>query len=166
VGGGLPPSAAHNKRRDFMQSIRFDDGYKEFMINDDPNRVIRFNPADYGILERFDTASKEMMQELEALGDDIDLNPDGTPNVPESELEEAAKLLAKSRKIICDKIDYIFGSPVSEVAFGTQSPLSSVKGLPLFERFINAARPIIEKEVMAEQKASQKRVEKYTKQVK
>lgn len=148
-----------------MQSIRFDDGYKEFMINDDPDRVIRFNPADYGILERFDTASKEMMQELETIGNDFDLNPDGSPRVPESELEEAAKLLAKTRKVICDKVDYIFGSPVSEVAFGTQSPLSSVKGLPLFERFINAARPFIEKEVMAEQKASQKRIEKYTKQV-
>lgn len=149
-----------------MQSIRFDDGFKEFMINDDPNRVIRFNPADYGILERFNTAHKEMLSELEALGSDIDINPDGTPNVPENELEEAAKLLGKTRKIICDKVDYIFGNPVSEIAFGTQSPISSIKGLPLFELFINAARPYIEKEVMAEQKASQKRVEKYTKQVK
>lgn len=149
-----------------MQSIRFDDGYKEFMINDDPNRVIRFNPADYGILERFDIASKEMIQELETIGSDFDLNPDGTPRVPESEIEEAAKLLAKTRKVICDKVDYIFGSPVSEIVFGSQSPLSSVKGIPLFERFINAARPFIESEVIKEQKASQKRVEKYTKQVK
>ena len=27
-----------------MQSIRFDDGFKEFMINDDPNKIIRFDP--------------------------------------------------------------------------------------------------------------------------
>ena len=149
-----------------MQSIRFDDGYKEFMINDDPNRVIRFNPADYGILERFNIAHKEITKEMEALQADFDIKTDGTPDVPEDELNEAAEMLAKVRKLICDKVDYIFGSPVSEAAFGTQSPLSSVKGLPLFERFIRAAQPFIEKEVKAEQKASQKRVNKYTSQVK
>ena len=149
-----------------MQSLRFDDGYKEFMINDDPNRVIRFNPADYGIIERFNTARKNILTEMEKIQSDIDINPDGTPNVPEDELEEAAEMLGKTRKLICDQVDYIFGSPVSESAFGTQSPLSSVKGLPLFERFIRAAQPFIEKEVKAEQLASQKRINKYTKQVK
>ena len=149
-----------------MQSIRFDDGYKKFMINDDPNRVIRFNPADYGIIERFNTARKVILIEMEKIQGDIDINPDGTPNVAEDELGEAAELLSKTRKLICDQVDYIFGGPVSEAAFGTQSPLSSVKGLPLFERFIRAAEPFITKEVKAEQLASQKRVNKYTKQVK
>ena len=149
-----------------MQSIRFDDGYKEFMINDDPDRVIRFNPADYGIIERFNTARKVILIEMEKIQGDIDINPDGTPNVAEDELGEAAELLSKTRKLICDQVDYIFGGPVSDMAFGTQSPLSSVKGLPLFERFIRAAQPFIEKEVKAEQLASQKRINKYTKQVK
>ena len=54
-----------------MQSIRFDDGYKEFMINDDPNRVIRFNPADYGIIERFNTARKDIAAEMEKLEGDV-----------------------------------------------------------------------------------------------
>lgn len=149
-----------------MQSLRFDDGYKEFMINDDPNRVIRFNPADYGIIERFNTARKEIFNEMEKIQSDININPDGTPNVSEDELGEAAEILSKTRKLICDQVDHIFGSPVSDMAFGTQSPLSSVKGLPLFERFIRAAQPFIEKEVKAEQLASQKRINKYTKQVK
>ena len=149
-----------------MQSLRFDDGFREFMINDDPNRVIRFNPADYGILERFNTARKQILSEMEKIQGDIDINPDGTPNVAEDELKEAAQMLGQVRKLICDQVDYIFGSPVSESAFGTQSPLSSVKGLPLFEKFIKAVQPFIEKEVKAEQLASQKRVNKYTKQVK
>lgn len=149
-----------------MQNIRFDEGYKEFMINDDPNRIIRFNPADYGIIERFNTAHKEILTEMEKIQKDFNIKADGSPDVPEGELEEAAELMAKVRKIICDKIDYIFGNPVSEIVFGTQSPLSSVKGVPLFERFIMAAQPFIEKEVKAEQEASQKRVSKYTKQVK
>jgi len=149
-----------------MQSLRFDEGYKEFMINDDPNRVIRFNPADYGIIERFNKARKDIIAEMEKIQKDFDLKPDGSPDVPEDELEEAAGIIEKVRKLICDKIDYIFGNPVSEVVFGTQSPLSSVKGVPLFERFIQAAQPFIEAEVKAEQEASKKRIEKYTKQVK
>jgi hypothetical protein len=149
-----------------MQSIRFDDGYKEFMINDDPNKVIRFNPSDYGIIERFNTARKDILAEMDKLQKDFDIKPDGTPDVPEDELEEAAGMMSKARKLICDKVDYIFGNPVSEIAFGNQSPISMVKGVPLFERFIKAAQPFIEEEVKKEQIASQKRVEKYTKQVK
>ena len=98
-----------------MQSIRFDDGYKEFMINDDPNRVIRFNPADYGIIERFNTARKDILNEIEKLQKDFDIKPDGSPDVPEDELEEAAGMMSKVRKLICDKVDYIFGNPVSEL---------------------------------------------------
>lgn len=29
-----------------MESLKFDEGYKEYMINDDPDRVIRINPSD------------------------------------------------------------------------------------------------------------------------
>ena len=78
-----------------MQSIRFDDGYKEFMINDDPDRVIRFNPADYGIIERFNTARKDILIEMEKIQGDIDIKPDGTPDVPEDELNEAAEIWQK-----------------------------------------------------------------------
>ena len=35
-----------------MSSIIFDEGYRTFDINGDPNRVLRINPADIGILDR------------------------------------------------------------------------------------------------------------------
>lgn len=146
-----------------MQSIRFDDGYKEFMINDDPNKVIRFDPADFGIIERFNTAMKNIEEASETIKNDIDINPQGEPL---SELEEAAEAVAKVNKLIKDQIDYIFDSPVSDMVFGNKSPLALVKGVPLFERFIMAAKEVIEKEVKKEMEASQKRIEKYTKQVK
>ena len=41
-----------------MQSISFDEGYKEFCVNGDENRVVRFNPKDFGIVTRMqDTLS-------------------------------------------------------------------------------------------------------------
>jgi hypothetical protein len=146
-----------------MQSIRFDDGFKEFMINDDPNRVIRFNPADYGIIERFNNALKNIEKATESLENDVNIDSKGEPL---SELEEAAEAVAKVNKLIKDQIDYIFDSPVSDMVFGNKSPLALVKGVPLFERFIMAAKEVIEKEVKKEMEASQKRIEKYTKQVK
>ena len=36
-----------------MRSLNFNDGYESFMVNDDPNRVIRFNPADPEIINVF-----------------------------------------------------------------------------------------------------------------
>jgi len=146
-----------------MQSIRFDDGYKEFMINDDPNKVIRFDPTDFAIIERFNNAMKNIEKATENLENDVNIDSKGEPL---SELEEAAEAVAKVNKLIKEQIDYIFDSPVSEMVFGNKSPLALVKGVPLFERFIMAAKEVIEKEVKKEMEASQKRIEKYTKQVK
>lgn len=143
-----------------MQSLNFNDGFKEFMINNDPDRVIRFNPADFSILERFQEASERITSAQEDTAEGIEVKADGTVD---SELDEAVEMIAGINKLIKDQVDYIFDSKVSDIAFGNQSPLSMVKGAPLFERFIEAAQKHIEKEIMAEQKASQKRIEKYTK---
>lgn len=146
-----------------MQSISFEEGYKEFCINGDESRVIRFNPADYGIVERFNKAKKTIYAEIDKIEKDISIKADGAP---EDETEEAARLLSDLRELINSQVDYIFGSPVSESAFGVQSPISTVKGKFLFERFIEATEKIITPCIQAEQAASQKRIEKYTRQVK
>ena len=39
-----------------MQSINFDDGFKIFDINGNPDRTIRINTADIGILERLENS--------------------------------------------------------------------------------------------------------------
>lgn len=144
-----------------MQNLIIDDGFKSFMINDDPNKVIRFNPADFGIIERINTAYKEI-QAVQNIAEDIDLNPDGSPV---EMMESAANAVAKVSNTIKQQIDFIFDSPVSAVVFGNQSPLSMVKGKPFYERFLNIVKPEIVKSVEKEKEASQKRVQKYTKQV-
>lgn len=145
-----------------MQSIKFDEGYKEFCINDDDTRIVRFNPADYGILERFSEARKTIYEEIDKIEKDIEIKADGTPG---DETEDAAKLLSELRKLINTQVDYIFGAPVTDVAFGAQSPISTVGGKFLFERFIEASEKVITPCIKAEHQASQKRIEKYTKQV-
>ena len=146
-----------------MQSLHFDDGFKEFMINDDPKRVIKFNPSDFSILERYQEALENIKRVHAELSEDVEIKKDVTTG---EGLNEDVELIAKVNKLIREQVDYIFDSDVADIAFGNQSPLSMVKGVPLFERFITAAQMHIEKELESEMKASQKRVNKYTSQVK
>lgn len=145
-----------------MQNLNIDNGYKEFTINNDPNKVIRINLSDYSIVERINKAYEEI-DKITKINEDIELKSDGSPL---SELNKAAEIVSKINKAIKDQIDYIFDSPVSDMVFGNQSPLSTVNGVPLYERFLEAITPYIKEEIQKEQKASQKRIEKYTKVVK
>lgn len=131
-----------------MNNLNFDDGYKSFMINNDPNKVIRFNPTDYGMIERIEQSMK-IIDEANMSVNDIELNADGTPV-----LESASESVSKTSKIIKDQIDYVLGSNVSDIVFGKQSPLSTVKGKPLFERFLECVLPVVQKEIEKEIKAA------------
>ena len=139
-----------------MFNITIDDGYKEFTINNDPNRVIRFNPADIAIIERFEVAGRVMQEAAEKVSD-VPLQPDGRPT-----LEAAASAVAGVNQIIREQVDYIFNYPVSEAVFGKQSPLASVGGIPLFEQFLVAAMAYVKSEIRTEREASAARIAKYT----
>lgn len=142
-------------------NLIIDEGLKEFTINGDKNRVIRFNPSDYSLLSRIDEVYKRL-QTSEELKSTIEINNDGTPI---EYLGKAAEAVNKANEFIKDCIDYLFDSKVSDIVFGNQSPLSSVKGVPFYERFLNAAIPAIKEAIEEEREKSKKHIEKYTKAV-
>ena len=133
-----------------MKSINFDDGYKEFSINNDPERTIRFNPSDVAIVERLHKAS-EALEKL--VTENAELSAETS--------EDAAKAIERLDTAIKEQVDYIFNQPVSNKVFGNQSPMAPVGGKMLFERFLEAATPVIMSYVKAERKASEKRIGKY-----
>lgn len=149
-----------------MQNINFDEGYKEFTINNDENRIIKFNPSDIGILSRFDKASKIINDKMNVIDNDVELNTDGSVKNTQKNYEEAVELVNNINELIKEQINYIFASDVADIVFGLQSPISTVKGKPLFERFINAAYSFIEKDIKEEQKESLKRMKEYQKEYK
>lgn len=132
-----------------MQSISFDEGYKEFAINNDENRVIRFNPKDFGILTRME----DTLSDFEALEKKL---KDGNE-------EEFTNNLREAEKVVHEKIDSIFNANVHDIIFNHQSPISLVGGEFLFMRVIEALVPIVEKEVKYEMQKSEKRMSKYKK---
>ena len=129
-----------------MQSISFDEGYKEFAINNDENRVIRFNPKDFGILTRME----DTLSDFEALEKKL---KDGNE-------EEFTNNLREAEKVVHEKIDSIFNANVHEIIFNHQSPISLVGGEFLFMRVIEALVPIVEKEVKYEMQKSENRMSK------
>ena len=135
-----------------MQSVSFDEGYKEFAINNDENRVIRFNPKDFGILTRME----DTLSDFEALEKKL---KDGNE-------EEFTNNLREAEKVVHEKIDSIFNANVHDIIFNHQSPISLVGGEFLFMRVIEALIPIVEKEVKYEMQKSEKRMSKYTEKYK
>lgn len=135
-----------------MQSISFDEGYKEFAINNDENRVIRFNPKDFGILTRME----DTLSDFEALEKKL---KDGNE-------EEFTNNLREAEKVVHEKIDSIFNANVHDIIFNHQSPISLVGGEFLFMRVIEALVPIVEKEIKYEMQKSEKRMSKYTEKYK
>lgn len=135
-----------------MRSISFDEGYKEFAINNDENRVIRFNPKDFGILTRME----DTLSDFEALEKKL---KDGNE-------EEFTNNLREAEKVVHEKIDSIFNANVHDIIFNHQSPISLVGGEFLFMRVIEALVPIVEKEVKYEMQKSEKRMSKYTEKYK
>lgn len=145
-----------------MQKLSFDEGYKEFSINGDVNRVIRFNPSDLAIIKRLEEAKNKISESM-AIKDDIELDNEGKPV---DSLENYSKVISHIDNVIKEQINYIFDSDVANVVFGNQSPLANIKGKPLYERFMESVMPEIKKAVEEEAKESRKRVAKYTKVVK
>lgn len=139
------------------QSINFDDGFKSYEINGDPQRVVRIDTADYGLIERLRTAKNNIGEEMKKY-EGVKIKSDGSADLDD---ETAADNLRDLGEFIRGQFDFIFNSNVSEALFGTASPLSTRGGVPLFERVFNAIVPIIEKDIESEHKKAEARIKKY-----
>lgn len=123
-----------------MESINFNTGLKEFAVNGDESRIIRFNPSDINILKRFE----ESESKFEALQSEFEKTADPT-----------AEMLVEGDKKIRDIINDIFGNDVCTPAFGTTNCLSPTANGFLFVEFVEAMKNLVENEVKATVQASQ-----------
>lgn len=130
-------------------NLNFESGIKEYTINGDPNRVIRINPTDFGIIDRAEKAKISLEK--------LHIDPG------EEHMSEA---LIAMDKAVREQIDLIFGNGTANTAFGEINCTSLAGGSPIFMNFLNAILPEIEKVVGEEKRKSDARIEKYTSQVK
>ena len=140
-----------------MEKLIFDDGCKEFEINGDPNRVLRFNPADIGFIERLEGALQNVTKDMESLKG-IKLSPTGNAL---DEASEAAELVRSMNKSLRASFDQIFYPGAADVVFGAMNPLALSGGHTIYENFLKAFVAIVKPTMDTEVKATQEHLEKY-----
>ena len=101
-----------------MRSLNFNDGYESFMVNDDPNRVIRFNPADPEIINRVLSVQSEFG--AYQIPEGIELNPDGSPK---TDLEKNGAYVAEFTAAMRKAFNGIFNADVYDTIFCRPVPV-------------------------------------------
>lgn len=127
-----------------MKSLSFKDGRESFTVNNDPDRVIRFNPADPEIINRILKLQNDFADYNP--GEEIMLNPDGSRK---SDLEAGGAFVAEFTDAMRAAINEVFNADVYDTIFDGQSPLCIVGQKYLFEEVLEGLvalmKPAIEK---------------------
>lgn len=142
-----------------MAAIKLTTGLKVYDIEDERGNIrgqISINPNDINFLTR----AKDMQNKIHSWVGEVD-------SLKNSKDEnEFADAIRKYDAMIKEEVNILFDDEnTSSVVFGNQNVFNTLNGVTFVERFLKAIMPVIQKEFQAEQKKSQDRIKKYTKQV-
>jgi hypothetical protein len=135
-----------------VDSLQINSGEKRIAINQDPDRVIVFNPKDvifvekfYLLIADFEEKSKEYQARFEELSKSETKDAHGFPVNTDARFE----LLKEVCVYIRGEIDNIFGKDASQKAFGDAYDIDQ------FKQFFDGMTPFI-------QAARAEKLQKYT----
>lgn len=141
-----------------MKNLSFDDGRQSFMVNNDPNRVIRFNPADPEIINRIMNVQEEFKGYQ--IPEGIELNPDGTPK---NDMEKEGAYVAEFTSAMRKAFNNIFNADVYDKIFDGQSPSCIVNQRYLYEGVLESLKELMEPAMEAYREQNQKLTERMNK---
>lgn len=141
-----------------MKNLSFDDGRQSFMVNNDPNRVIRFNPADPEIINRIMNVQEEFKGYQ--IPEGIELNPDGTPK---NDMEKEGAYVAEFTSAMRKAFNNIFNADVYDKIFDGQSPSCIVNQRYLYEVVLESLKELMEPAIEAYREQNQKLTERMNK---
>ena len=138
-----------------MDSIKITTGAVRLCINDDPERVIEFNPTDvlwaerfYNLIGELEAKRAELMERAEQLDAAGGTDANGLP----TNMGAGLALLRETCEFLRERIDYLFGPGTSQTVFGDAMTLD------MFEQFFTGITPYV-------QSARSGKVERYSKPV-
>lgn len=129
--------------------LNFEDGVEALKINGDENKILKFNPTSMMLLKNIEKANAEIVSEIERLDADETLNSENKFEMMDT--------------FVKAKIDGIFGAGTSEMVFGSDYSIVTVKGNYVYENFLIAIMNYMTVRIKEETELSQKRVQEYTK---
>lgn len=135
-----------------MAKLNFDLGLERFYINNDKERYLEFNPLDATLYSKF-----------------IDLQGffDTLKDVEADNEKDVMQFIIEQDKALKERLDNIFGVGSCKRAFGDLNLFTpTLTGGTIFENFIEALMPIIEKNAEKAHQQSSKRIKKYTEKYK
>ena len=123
-----------------MDNIRINSGLKRIMIDDDPNRVIEFNPDDvlfaerfYALIKVFQEQEVKFQERVVRIKENEEKDQYGIP----VNTQETFDLVIEVCNFLREQVDRVFGTGTSKTVFGeTQS-------LGMFEQFFTEIAPFI-----------------------
>lgn len=140
-----------------------DDGTVELTITNNFKQEIckiHIRPADLSIIDRFNELTEGFADIVEPLKD-LHLNNDGTTEVD----SEWAKVKEIEKNLI-DRLNSVFDSKDIGNLFAKRNAFSTVGGEFYIEKVIEMLGNVVNQEMEAESNKMQKRLEKYTKDLK
>lgn len=133
------------------ESIRVDAGLKRIKINDDPDRILEFNPLDvlfaekfYALIDTFEEKNKELMGRLAGLEVHEEKDKHGLPE----RTPERIELINEMIDFLYENIDDLFGEGTSQLVF------EDARNLDMIRQFFEGLMPFI-------QEAREEQIKKY-----
>ncbi len=123
-----------------MDSLRLNHSTIRLAVEDDPNRVISFNPADVGFVERFYgliNRLEEKEKEYQARIQQVDETAKDEHGLP-ANFGEQLQIIKDICSDLRAEIDEVFGAGTSQAAFG------EINTLGMFEEFFMGITPYIQ----------------------
>lgn len=139
-----------------MKSLSFNDGRESFQVNDDPARIIRFNPADPEIVNRALDVQKHFKDY--APPEDIELNPDGSLK---GDLEKSGAYIGEFTAEMRKAFNGIFNADVYDTIFDGQSPLCIIGQNYLYEEVLVSLLALMTPAIEAYNNKNRKKMSKY-----
>lgn len=113
-----------------MDTIRTDSNIKRLTINDDPERLIEFDPTDVLFIEKFYQLYRDFEQkriEFDEKSKALDeANKQAVENGTMLELEDGINFLREICTYMRGKIDWLFGDGTSDKAFGDSLSIDAI----------------------------------------
>ena len=135
-------------------NLHFETGEVEVKINDDPTRVIKFNPTDLSFVERFENTYKKAEDLVKKY--DRQFKEAKIVDTKNKNKNMEAKVLKESNKDARNLVDTLFDDNVADVIFGRIHPLSYTSNhKTILENFLMALTQYIQastENVLAEEK--------------